>query len=158
MKRSLLVVIVAIVVIIVSALLYVLLKPETDPVETTNQVTNNKPVDNTDETVEQVTRDGLYQDYSESAFNNTDGTRLLFFHAPWCPQCRELDVSIKEEGIPSGVTVFKVDYDSNQKLRQKYGVMIQTTVVKVDDQGNKVENYVAYEEPDFKLVEAALLP
>jgi thiol-disulfide isomerase/thioredoxin len=100
---------------------------------------------------------GSYVDYSPELVSSTPGEKLLFFHAPWCPQCQELDADIEESGVPDGVTVFKVDYDSNQDLREKYGVTIQTTVVKVDDQGEAVESYVAYEEPTFENVSDALL-
>jgi thiol-disulfide isomerase/thioredoxin len=99
----------------------------------------------------------MYIDYSETALNNTEGTKILFFHAPWCPQCREIEASINEDGIPSGVTVFKVDYDSHQSLRNKYGVTLQTTFVEVDDKGNKIDSYVAYEEPRFSSVVRELL-
>ena len=101
---------------------------------------------------------GNYIDYSEANVASTTGTKILFFHAPWCPQCRELEASIKKDGIPSGVTIFKVDYDSNQTLRQKYGVTIQTTFVKIDAAGNKLASYVAYETPQFSSVQRALLP
>jgi thiol-disulfide isomerase/thioredoxin len=100
---------------------------------------------------------GSYVDYSPELVSSTPGDKLLFFHAPWCPQCEELDADIQEAGVPDGVTVFKVDYDSNQDLREKYGVTIQTTVVKVDDQGEAIESYVAYEEPTFANVSDALL-
>lgn len=100
---------------------------------------------------------GAYVDYSSEVIANTSGTKILFFHAPWCPQCRALEASIKEEGVPSGVTIIKVDYDSNQKLRQQYGVTIQTTLVKVDDNGQSVEKYVAYDEPNIDSVKRNLL-
>lgn len=100
---------------------------------------------------------GSYKDYSASAVASTSGTKVLFFHAPWCPQCRSLDASIKAGTIPSGVTIFKVDYDSNQKLRQQYGVTIQTTLVKLDDSGNETKKYVAYEQPNLDAVIKNLL-
>lgn len=100
---------------------------------------------------------GAYVDYSDSVIANTKGTKILFFHAPWCPQCRALESSIQSEGVPDGVTIIKVDYDSNQALRKKYGVTIQTTLVKVDDSGNKVKLYVAYDEPSLESVKANLL-
>jgi thiol-disulfide isomerase/thioredoxin len=90
---------------------------------------------------------GTYKDYSESEIEATKGTKLLFFHAPWCPQCRELEKSIQAGRIPSDVTIFKVDYDSNQKLRQKYGVTIQTTIIRLDAEGNVAKKYVAYDDP-----------
>ncbi len=99
-----------------------------------------------------VDQPGEYKDYSERDANATQGTKLLFFHAPWCPQCRSLDSSIKSGTVPRGTTIYKVDYDSNQALRQKYGVTIQTTVVKIDDNGNLVKKYVAYDEPTLAAV------
>ena len=100
---------------------------------------------------------GTYATYNEKKIASTKGTKLLFFHAPWCPQCRAIEASINDGAIPAGVTVFKVDYDSNQALRQKYGVTLQTTFVKIDDQGEKIESYVAYETPHFDSVKKALL-
>jgi thiol-disulfide isomerase/thioredoxin len=100
---------------------------------------------------------GTYIDYSEDKVAAASGTKLLFFHAPWCPQCRQLDESITNSKLPENTTIFKVDYDSNQSLRQKYGVTIQTTVVKIDVAGNKIDSYVAYQSPTFANVRAALL-
>ncbi|MDQ5944572.1 MAG: hypothetical protein QG658_641 [Patescibacteria group bacterium] len=93
---------------------------------------------------------GQYIDYSEDSISSTSGTKVLFFHAPWCPQCRELDASIKNGTIPAGVTIIKVDYDTSQALRQKYGVTTQTTLVRVDDSGNIVKKYVAYNDPSLE--------
>lgn len=100
---------------------------------------------------------GTYVDYSDSVIASTEGTKILFFHAPWCPQCRALEASIKSSQIPSNVTIIKVDYDTHQTLRQKYGVTIQTTLVKVDDNGSLVKKYVAYDEPTFTAVKTNLL-
>ncbi|WP_349425825.1 thioredoxin family protein [Microbacterium sp. LWS13-1.2] len=90
---------------------------------------------------------GAYVDYSEDALAAAGGTRVLFFHAPWCPQCRALESDILAAGVPAGVTVLKVDYDSRQDLRQQYGVRIQTTVVALDEEGNGTAAFVAYDEP-----------
>lgn len=98
------------------------------------------------------TNPGEYKEYSERVANATEGTKLLFFHAPWCPQCRSLEASIQKGTIPNGITIFKVDYDSNQALRKKYGVTIQTTIVRVNDAGELVEKYVAYDEPTLAAV------
>lgn len=95
---------------------------------------------------------GEYINYSSDAIAKSSGTKVLFFHAPWCPKCRELDTSIKAGSIPQNVTIIKVDYDSNQSLRQKYGVTIQTTLVRVDDDGNLVKKYVAYDSPTLDAV------
>lgn len=114
-----------------------------------------KPV--TGSTATNLATAGSYIDYDESAISRTQGTKILFFHAPWCPQCRALETDIKASIIPDGVTIIKTDYDSNQTLRQKYGVTIQTTLVLVDDQGNFVKKYVAYDEPTLASVRSNLL-
>ena len=100
---------------------------------------------------------GTYIEYSSATISSTKGTKILFFYAPWCPQCRALEASIKSGQIPAGVTIIKVDYDSNQALRQKYGVTIQTTLVRVDDSGALVKKFVAYDEPTLASVKGNLL-
>jgi thiol-disulfide isomerase/thioredoxin len=101
---------------------------------------------------------GRYVTYSDNeleASKNT--TRLLFFHAPWCPQCRALEADIESNTIPENVTILKVDYDSNQDLRSKYGVTLQTTIVKIDENGELDKKFVAYDEPTLASVEKNLL-
>ena len=100
---------------------------------------------------------GSYVDYSNGVIANTSGTKLLFFHAPWCPQCRSLEKDIKQTTLPSGVTIIKIDYDSSQALRKEYGVTLQTTFVRVDDNGKLVEKYVAYDNPTWAAVKDQLL-
>ena len=100
---------------------------------------------------------GSYVGYSEQAFTEASSqTRILFFHAPWCPQCRSLDESIKQQELPDNTVIFKVDYDTNQNLRQKYGVTLQTTLVRVDDKGEKVKSVVAYNNPIYSAVKGEL--
>lgn len=89
-------------------------------------------------------RSGDYVEYSPTAISSAQGVTLLFFHASWCPSCRQIESEILDQGIPDGVTVIKVDYDSNQDLRQKYAVTIQTTFVKVDSSGNEIAKFVPY--------------
>lgn len=100
---------------------------------------------------------GRYVAYSADAVMQAKGQRILFFHAPWCPQCRKLESSIEAGNVPGGVTIFKVDYDSNQTLRQKYGVTIQTTLVLLDEKGNELKKYVAYDQPSLDAVVKNLL-
>lgn len=117
----------------------------------TNQVSK-------DEETKSIAYPGEYISYTESLLTDaTIGTKVLFFYAPWCPQCRELDASIKAGEIPAGVTIIKVDYDSNQSLRSRYGVTIQTSLVKIDDNGELVKKYVAYDEPSLQSLVENLL-
>ncbi|HEU5187694.1 MAG TPA: thioredoxin family protein [Candidatus Saccharimonadales bacterium] len=96
---------------------------------------------------------GAYLDYSDVAFANTTAThRLLFFYAAWCPQCRALEKSIEQTGVPAGVAIFKINFDSATELRSKYGITIQTTIVQVDAQGALVKKHVAYDNPTLKAV------
>jgi thiol-disulfide isomerase/thioredoxin len=146
---------------IVSAVAYLLLQPQ--PVSTpANEATPQQETtesENTDvapqEAQTPASAPGSYVDYSPQAVEQAQGVKILFFHAPWCPQCRALEASIKDSTLPDGVTIFKVDYDSNQELRQRYGVTLQTTLVRVDDDGNKVSSYVAYDTPTFDAAKTA---
>lgn len=100
---------------------------------------------------------GMYVDYSEAAFKQAASQRrVLFFYAPWCPQCRALDKSIREGQVPSGMTILKVDYDSAASLRQQYGVTLQTTLVEVDSSGKLKHAFVAYNEPSLDAIRREL--
>lgn len=100
--------------------------------------------------------EGAYLDYEDGAIEATAGPKALFFHASWCPKCRALDEDLKAEGAPDGLTVFKVDYDSRTDLRQQYGVTIQTTIVFVDDAGEKISSVVLYDDPSVESLVAAI--
>jgi thiol-disulfide isomerase/thioredoxin len=104
-----------------------------------------------------TTKAGTYVPYSPSVIQQTPGTKILFFHANWCPQCRKLEASIKNSSLPGNTTIIKVDYDDSSNLKKKYGVTIQTTLVKVSDDGTLLEKYIAYEDPTFAAVQKALL-
>lgn len=160
MDRKTLFAIVGIVILIAGAFVYVIMKPNAPMNNGSNTTTEEKTSASTNSTSVPTTQmnKGVYIDYSADLIASTPGTKLLFFHAPWCPQCRAIEASIKTSGLPDGVTVLKVDYDTNQQLRQQYGVTLQTTFVKIDDDGNKTASYVAYEEPEFSSVQRALLP
>jgi thiol-disulfide isomerase/thioredoxin len=159
MNKTVISIVIATVLIIGTALAYVFFnsadesQPRESPIASPEASATPAP----EKGVAANSQPGEYVAYSEDKLQSTAGTKLLFFHAPWCPQCREIEKSINEGGLPAGVTVLKVDYDSNQALRQKYGVTLQTTFVKIDDAGNKIASYVAYEEPHFSTVERELL-
>lgn len=88
---------------------------------------------------------GIYEPYAPEKLSaaNNGRTVLLFFHAPWCPICAALEKEIKTypSRIPAGVTLLKVDYDSETALKQKYGVTYQHTIVAVDAQGNMLKKW-----------------
>ncbi len=98
---------------------------------------------------------GAYVEFTDGAIEATAGPKVLFFHASWCPQCRQLDEQLIAEGAPDGLTVFKVDFDSRTDLRQQYGVTLQTTVVFVDDSGALISSSVLYDDPSIESLLAA---
>lgn len=148
MNKNLSVIIALIVIAVGGGFTYLLLqdKPAENPKVTQKQDTKLQTTLPAEQPTEAA---GTYREYSENAIAETLGTKILFFHASWCPQCRQLETDIKDGKIPHGVTIFKVDYDNSQKLRQKYGITLQTTLVKVDDSGNEVKKFVAYDEPSL---------
>ena len=58
----------------------------------------------------------------------------LFFAANWCPSCRVLDGAINANlsSIPQNTLIVKVDYDTSDAMKQKYGVTTQHTTVLID--------------------------
>jgi len=66
---------------------------------------------------------------------------VLFFNASWCPTCQAAAASLKTAGVPDGVTVLSVDYDSSLELRKKYGVTYQHTFVQVDGSGTQLAKW-----------------
>lgn len=151
--------IVGIVVVAAAALAYVYAaRPATQSTATTpsNQQAPPAPKPTAKPTPPASAQPGAYVGYSAQAFEQAATRRILFFHAPWCPQCRALEQSITSQGVPSGMTILKVDYDTATDLRQKYGVTLQTTVVEVDPNGNLIKKHVAYNEPSLPAVLEAL--
>lgn len=162
MNKKMLAIVIIILALIGGGVAYLVANGTDEPTAqntTTSQSTSPDSTATNQEAAQEGTSNaaGQYIAYDADKVTSTPGTKLLFFHAPWCPQCRAIEASINNSTIPSGVTIFKVDYDTNQALRQKYGVTLQTTFVKVDDQGNLVEKFVAYDEPTFESVKRNLL-
>ncbi|MEX0748953.1 MAG: thioredoxin family protein [Candidatus Saccharimonadales bacterium] len=153
-KKLILIAIIALIAI-VGAIYYTSGREHTESTSPTASSDTNTTTD--DNSADPVTDKSQYVDYSPDVIATTTGTRILFFHAPWCPQCRALEESILSGSIPEGVTIIKVDYDSNQALRREYGVTIQTTLVRINDQGQLEERFVPYEEPTLQTLVDNLL-
>lgn len=145
----------AIIVVVGLLFTFVLLRPDTE-----NSVVN-EPLPNTQAQEPQAANTnqttGEYIEYSPGIIEQTSGAKIVYFHAPWCPQCRALEADIKARGVPDGVTIIKADFDSSQELRSKYGVTLQTTLVRVGDDGAELKKFVAYQEPTLEAVVTNLL-
>lgn len=161
-KRALIAIVALVIVIVGSVGIFAATRPAEAPVA--EATPSSAPVEVAPSTspegeaeAEPVASAGVYVDYSPTAIAEAEGRALLFFHAPWCPQCRSVESDILAQGVPAGVTIIKVDYDSNQSLRQQYGVTLQTTFVEVDSAGVGLQTYVAYEDPRLQAVIDAML-
>jgi thioredoxin 1 len=87
---------------------------------------------------------GTYELYApEKLAFAESGVVVLHFHADWCPICRTLEEEIlaNPAGIPSGVHILKVEYDTATALKQKYGVTYQHTFVQVDAEGEQIAKW-----------------
>lgn len=78
-----------------------------------------------------------YQTYSADTAKYADSKVVLFFTAPWCPTCQETNKNLDADGAPAGLTVVRVDYDSETDLKKQYGVTVQHSFVQVDGAGKK---------------------
>ena len=157
MNKKLLVTVIAIIVIIAAAVVYLMSQNNNGQPGTNVDPAQNSIDQNSSQNGKPAKATGVYTDYDESKLASAQGTKVIFFYAPWCPQCRALEADIQDKGVPEGVTIFKIDYDSSQELRQKYGVTIQTTLVKVDGDGNLIKKFVANDDPTLESVSQNLL-
>ena len=160
MDRRLVPVVIGIVIAIVAAVVAVIVfappnAPGDAPTASITPTAESTP--SLEPTATATATEGAYVEYSDDAIAQAEGRVLLFFHAPWCPQCRSVESDILAQGVPDGVTIIKVDYDSRQDLRQQYGVTLQTTFVEVDADGAEVQKHVAYDDPHLDAVVAAML-
>lgn len=90
-----------------------------------------------------ISKPGEYIPYNSNlvASKASTGDVVLFFNANWCSKCQSTvkDINSKSDKIPSNLTILSADYDKEIALRQKYGVTIQHTFVKVDKDGNLIK-------------------
>ena len=81
---------------------------------------------------------GTYTAYDAEKIATSDADHIvLFFHATWCPSCRALDAEINANtnSIPSGVEIYKLDYDTETALKRQYGITTQHSVIEIDSTG-----------------------
>ena len=70
------------------------------------------------------------------------GPVVLFFHAGWCPSCKDSMRKLESRKDELGdITVFVVDYDAAKREKRKYGVTYQHTFVQIDSQGKELSKW-----------------
>jgi len=167
-KKNSLVILMLVAIIIIATVVLVVLYFSIEPKTGEEMIKDNQEdVGQNDEMIEEnkMTEDdsvmedetmkssGTYSDYDSSKLALADSEKVvLFFHASWCPTCRTLDSSLKNSGVPAGVNILKVDYDSSTDLRQKYGVTYQHTLVQVDSNGDLINKWTG--SPDINSIVA----
>ena len=82
----------------------------------------------------------VYAKYSDGVIGKGQMS-ILFFHASWCPSCKKADADLKEIYGTGGATVstYKVDYDTQKDLKEKYGITSQHTFVVINGEGDAVK-------------------
>ncbi len=123
---------------------------ERDAADSSDDVMTDEPMTDAMEDTESTEEDmapvtpGSYVDlatYRADPATYQDGTVVLFFHADWCPSCRATDAALVEDGVPDGLTVVQVDFDTETALRQKHGIVQQHTFVHVDADGTALATW-----------------
>lgn len=82
----------------------------------------------------------------EANMDKYKGAKIVhFFHADWCSVCVGLDAELKAgvAQLPENTIVIKTDYDTQSRLKQRYGVTTQTTFVQIDDNRDAVKKWTA---------------
>lgn len=90
---------------------------------------------------EVVQTNANYMVYTDQDFANVEDSKVLFFHAKWCPDCVEANKNIAEFQTTPNVKIYKVDFDNSTELRKKYEVTKQHTFVQIDNQGEMIKKW-----------------
>lgn len=97
---------------------------------------------------------GIYQEYDENLLSMAKtGNVVLFFEADWCPTCRALDADIKAnlDKIPQDTAILTLDYDTEDALKESYGVTTQHTLIQVGPDGEVIKKWVGSNKLQFVL-------
>ena len=86
----------------------------------------------------------LYIDYDTKTFSSLSGDIVLFFHADRCPTCQQAEKSFLESGIPTWLTIVKVNYDKEIELKKKYTILTQTSFAYVKNNGELIKRWVGW--------------
>lgn len=84
----------------------------------------------------------VYEEYSSEKLVNAKWNIVLFFAASWCPSCNSSDKNFKSETVPDGLTILKLDYDTNTDLKKKYWITSQHSFVQVDNKWEMIKKWL----------------
>ena len=110
----------------------------------TSEKPKNPPVAELVTTPEVLTTWGNYVNYADRFVGVADHT-VIFFHADWCGTCHKVEQEILSGDIPDDINILVANYDTEQELKKKYGVTIQTTFVSVDAEWNLIEKWMKWD-------------
>ena len=97
----------------------------------------------------------VVQPFNQAAFDaaQKEGKPVLVWvHAPWCPVCRQQQKTIDRltaEPAFRNMQVFRIDYDTQKPLWQKFGATMQSTVIAFH--GKRETGRIAHETDDAKV-------
>ena len=74
--------------------------------------------------------------------------KLLYFSAAWCGPCKSFG-PIMDQVAQTGIPVQKINIDTNNELTARYGIRSVPTVIKVDNNGDKVDMFVGARDANF---------
>jgi thiol:disulfide interchange protein len=91
-----------------------------------------------------------YYTYSPAGVEKAlaEGQRVvLYFWAPWCSSCSSVDLDLlaRKAQVPLGVKMFRVSYDKEHELRQKYAITVQHSFVQIDQNYHSLQHWVGGE-------------
>ena len=150
MKKSVKIAIIVLAIITIAVGAVVLLQKESNAPAMTKQNSSANMNSSTEDTTEPAPEtsdlsEGRYTNYSgEEVANKGYSQTIVFFYAPWCPECRAFKKAITENSIPDGVQILETDFDSSTDLKKKYGVTQQTTFVRVNSAGELQKKWPGY--------------
>ncbi len=108
-----------------------------------SQTTSAEP--ETQEPASSDSTEGRYTSYStDKVYDEKYSESIIFFYAPWCPECRAFKKSILDGQIPDGTQFLEVDYDGSTDLKKHFGVTLQSTFVRVNRSGDLQKKWVGY--------------
>jgi len=111
-----------------------------DDVQAINKETEESEESEESEEMAKVASVGSYTAFTPGVIGN--GTEsVLFFHATWCPKCKENDGRLKDfyGSADYPRSVYKIDYDTATDLKSQYGITGQDTFVVIDGNGKEIE-------------------